>query len=380
MRFCFIAPGYRSIDVLKGDTRESGGAEAQVACLATALGDSGHQVEMIYGYGNAPTATSVIAGVRCIDACPSWRYPGSLFSFWTALEESAAELIYARQPDDFLWILGLFSKLHPRTKFLYALANDRNCNPWQYYTYNKWFHSPLYAVGLRSADVVAVQHGGQVRMVRPYTNAEVALVPNLVRSFRDKPRMYAETDIDVIWVATIRPRKQLQVFLDVVEQLPDLQFVVVGGFSPTLDRKSRSGLEERMKTLENLRFFGPQRFQEVIQLLTRSKILVNTSKWEGFPNTMLEAWSVGVPVVSLEIDPGGVIHRETIGLVSGTVPKMIGDIDRLVRTHLLNCRMGERGWKYVRRTHSLGAVVRAFERIMPSLRAQNGAVREGGGS
>jgi glycosyltransferase involved in cell wall biosynthesis len=374
MKLCFISLGHRAVDVLNGDTRKSGGSEAQTAYLAAAFANLGHQVDLIYGDGSARSAPCVIAGVRCIDAFPSWKRPKSLLTFWRALKESAADLIYARLRNDSLWLAGLFSKWHPGSTFVYALANDRDCNPWQAYTYNRWFHSPLYALGLRTADVVALQHEAQAQLVRPYVKGELILVPNLVHSVAPEPRKYEETDIDAIWIANIRPQKQLPVFLDIVEELPDLRFAVVGGF---FDLQGRSDLQHRMETPKNLSFWGPQRFEDVMQFLARSKILVNTSYWEGFPNTMLEAWSVGVPVVSLQIDPGGVIQREAIGLVSGTVAKMIRDIKKLVQTRPLNCEMGQRGREYVRRTHSFEAVCRAFERIMPGIQAQGDPARKG---
>ena len=375
VRFCFIAPGDRTVDVLRGDTTKSGGAEAQVAYLASALASRGHQVELIYGYGSTKAASCVIAGVKCIDAYPAWKHPGSLLAFWGTLKESAADLIYIRLPGDFLWVLGLYSKLYPRSRFLCALANDRNCNPWQYYTYNKWFHGPLYALGMRSADIIAVQHEAQGQLVKPYVKARPVVIPNLVRSFKEEPRRYEETNTDAIWIAQIRPQKQLDLFLDVVEALPHLKFAVVGWFALSFDQKACQDLERRMQALENVCFLGAQHFEDVLQLLERSKILVNTSNWEGFPNTMLEAWSVGVPVVSLQIDPGGIIRRDNIGLVSGTVSKMVSDVERLVQTRSLNREMGERGLEYVRRTHSLEAVCRAFGRIMPGTQAQDGAVR-----
>jgi glycosyltransferase involved in cell wall biosynthesis len=377
MKLCFIAFGHTVVDVLNGDTRKSGGSEAQTAYLAAAFATLGHQVDLIYGDGRARSAPCVIAGVRCMDAFPSWRRPGSLLTFWTALKESAADLIYARLRNDSLGLAGLFSKWHPGSTFVYALANDRDCNPWQAYDHNRWFHNPLYALGLRTADVVALQHEAQARLVKPYVKGELILVPNLMPSVACGPRKYEETDIDAIWIAKIRPQKQLHVFLDLAEELPHLQFAVVGGFAADLDRKWRRDLEHRMETLTNLRFLGPQRFEDVMQFLAHSKVLVNTSYWEGFPNTMLEAWSVGVPVVSLEIDPGSVIQREAIGLVSGTVAKMIRDVERLVQTRPLNCEMGQRGLEYVRRAHSLEAVCRAFERIMPGIQAQGDAVRKG---
>lgn len=375
MKYCFLSEGSRSVEVLEGDTRQSGGAEAQVAHLATAFARLDHEVDLIFGSGQKKSAPRVIQGVRCIDAFPSWSHPSTLMKFWERLQESNPDLIYARIPSDFLWLVRLYTQRNPRSKFIYALSNDRTCNPWHTYPPSKgrWFHNLLYALWLPTVDLLAIQHEGQAQILKPYIKGRLGLIPNLVRSVQSEPRRFEETTIDVIWITLIRPQKQLSILLDIAEQLPTLRFVVVGGFGR---ESNRSGLESRMKGMKNLRYVGPRTFEDVIQLLNSSRVLVNTSSWEGFPNTMLEAWSVGVPVVSLQIDPGGVISREGLGRVSGTPDQMVRDIANLVEEPSLNYEMGKRGQEYVRRTHSIEAVCQAFEQILPGFQVQNNTARE----
>ena len=42
----------------------------------------------------------------------------------------------------------------------------------------------------------------------------------------------------------------------------------------------------------------------------KSKILINTSSFEGFPNTFVQAWANGVPVISLKVDPDNIIKKK----------------------------------------------------------------------
>lgn len=377
MKFCFFSPGLRSVQVLDGDTRLSGGAEAQVARLAAAFSRQGHQVDLIYGSGQRTLKARMLDGVRCIDAAPSWKKPETLLHFWSTLKALRPDMIYARLPDDFLWISGLFSKMHRETIFMYAVAHDMQCNPWKTYSYNKWFHNSLYALGMRMADVVALQHEGQAKLLRPYLRTNPILIPNLLPHIADEARKYDTATIDAIWIAKIREDKQLHIFLDVVERLPEINFAIVGGFDVNMDRRICVPLEQRIKTLANLTFFGPLHTDEVLRLLAQSKILVNTSIYEGFPNTMLEAWGYGVPVVSLTVDPGQVIRREQIGLVSGTPDQLRHDVKQLARAQDLNSQMGERGLAYVRRNHSLAMVYRAFEQIFPELQASSSTLEKG---
>jgi glycosyltransferase involved in cell wall biosynthesis len=375
MKICFYSPGFRSVQVLDGDSRQSGGAEAQIARLAAAFSSKGNQVSLIYGNGQKQLVSKSIRGVKCIEAVPSWKRLNTLFRLWNILSELSPELIYARLPDDFLWQLGMYSKLHRSSKFMYAIAHDTHCNPWKSYDYKPWFHNPLYALGLHTADIVALQHEAQFQLVASHSRAHRVLIPNLLPYIAPQVRSFDETSIDVIWVARVRADKQLPIFLDLVEDLPNIRFSLVGGFDSSVEYL-RDLLEKRLQTLKNLSYLGAQRSEEVLDLLAQSKVLVNTSSYEGFPNTMLEAWSRGVPVVSLTVDPGGIIQREQIGLVSGTVAQLRHDIVQLVRQYSLNDELGRRGLAYVRRQHSFEAVCKAFDQAVPGTQLLSRMLRE----
>src|SRR5205814_8332287 len=71
------------------------------------------------------------------------------------------------------------------------------------------------------------------------------------------------------------------------------------------------------------------------RLYGRAKILVNTSGIEGVPNSYLQAWIRGVPVVTL-IDPDRVIEREGLGVavssaqqIPAAVRHLLGDVTPL---------------------------------------------------
>jgi glycosyltransferase involved in cell wall biosynthesis len=115
-----------------------------------------------------------------------------------------------------------------------------------------------------------------------------------------------------------------------------------------------------MHSLDNVTYLGAQSTDKTMALIAESRVLVNTSQAEGFPNTMLEAWSLGVPVATLSVDPGGVIEREQIGLVSGSDAQLWCDVRRLACDESLNRQLGSRGMSYVKRRHSLEAVCDAL--------------------
>ena len=93
---------------------------------------------------------------------------------------------------------------------------------------------------------------------------------------------------------------------------------------------------------------------------------INTFTSDGWmhelgPNSMLEAWSLGVPVVSLSVDPGGIIERQGIGFLSGSDLELCNDVRLLTHRASLNDQIGVRALAYVRGRHSLEAVCAAIQ-------------------
>ena len=70
------------------------------------------------------------------------------------------------------------------------------------------------------------------------------------------------------------------------------------------------------------------------------------------PNIFIEAWSFGIPVLSLYFDPGGIIKREDLGVVAnGDLAKLLDAMNSIENTE----EFAERAKTYVERNHVLNA-------------------------
>ena len=107
---------------------------------------------------------------------------------------------------------------------------------------------------------------------------------------------------------------------------------------------------------------------EINLLLQRDAILVNTSISEGFPSTFLEAWSHGCPVVSLNVDPDGVMKRERCGACAkGNFTTAVGALKDLISDSKKRGSMGQGGREYVATNHDPKSLSDRYEQFFQSL-------------
>jgi glycosyltransferase involved in cell wall biosynthesis len=102
----------------------------------------------------------------------------------------------------------------------------------------------------------------------------------------------------------------------------------VGGAVPGHD-EVHALLQAALAGVPQLTYHGAVPYHAVNDLFERSRVFVNTSDTEGFPNSYLQAWIRGVPVVAF-FDPDGTIAREGLGLVVRNMGEMATAVRQLL--------------------------------------------------
>lgn len=202
----------------------------------------------------------------------------------------------------------------------------------------------LIDYGARRADTLVVQSQGQADAVaRKFGRLDAVRIRNFhpaAGTQAAKPAGKAT----VCWVANLKPLKQPEAFLRLAEAFasrPDVEFVIAG--ANQMAPADWPALESRMSRLANLRYLGHIRNDEVNALLSRSHVLVNTSQYEGFPNTFIQAWLRKVPVISLAVNPDRLLDGETFGwCAEGSTDALQAALLRLLDDGELRERVGAR--------------------------------------
>lgn len=327
-----------------GDARAIGGAERQQWLLARALARRGHEV-IVASFSDRPEAPRTIDGVRFVEISP--RTP--VVAWPRLLLRERPDWVYRRCADFYLGLVAPLARISG-SRVAYACAFDTDCAPERALARRRYLW-PLYALGLSMADRILIQHEGQRELLPDALRGKAALVPSVAAS----PGASAPADPNgryVAWVGLLREPKRPHLIVEIARRLPAVRFVVCG---PPSDHRTSpeyaAAIVPALRSQPNVDYRGGVPPDEAQRVLAGAGVLLMTSLAEGFPNTLLQAWSTGVPAVSLGLDPGGAIVRHRAGRIARDVDEAAAGIAAYLADEAARRQDGRRGLDYVETHH-----------------------------
>lgn len=328
MKICFL--GYENLPVLASEFNHHGigGEQVQQTLLAKALARRGYDVSMVvYDYGQADGArwdgVTTYKAFRSNAGIPVFRYIHPRWTgAWAALRRADADIYYASCAGMQLGLLAMFCN-KARRRFVFRIAHDSDCEPDKLLV-RYWRDRKLYEYGLRRAHGILAQSLSQQRAMLANYGVHSRVAEMLV----DPPEQSSERDMDVLWVSNLRQFKRPELFLELARRLPQYSLHMVGGPQPGYETLYEQ-IKREAGTVPNLTFHGQVPYQEVGTTYGRSHVFVNTSDMEGFPNSYLQAWIRGTPVVAF-FDPDGVIRRKQLGNAVQSMEEMASAVAGLL--------------------------------------------------
>lgn len=363
-RICLVA--HFAFGALSGRPGHIGGVERQTSLMARWLAARGHHVTLITWDEGQPDGV-VVDGVRVLKVCardeglPGLRF---LHPRWTslvqALSRADADVYYQNCGEYVTGQVALWCRSRGKP-FTYSVASDPDCDPALPLMKTRRERT-LYRYGVKHADRIVVQTHHQAQLLRdgfgvpatvipmPCPDHDLGPLPVPVASDRRFGR--------VLWIGRICAVKRPDRLLETAARCPDLQFDLVG---PPEEGEYAQDIVRRAALLPNVTVHGPASRETVPAFYRGASCLLCTSDIEGFPNTFLEAWSHGVPVVST-IDPDRIIAARGLGAA-------VTDGDFATPLRALTAHspdwidMGRRARVYYEANHTVDAVMRQFERL-----------------
>jgi glycosyltransferase involved in cell wall biosynthesis len=324
--------GLKALDYLTGSSvpRFLGGIERQLAVLAKLLAADGLRVAFIvYDHGQGER-------IRCdgVDVyaayAPGAGWPGLRFvhprttALWSTMRRVGARVYLQMGAGDDTGRVALGCQLLPRAASLvYFVASDGDCVPELPFIRHRRARV-LYRHGLARAERVIAQTRRQKELLEHHfgIRSVLARLPIMPRA---EATPLARASHRVVWVGRFDPAKRVEMLLSAAERCPELRFDVVGAANSESDYER--AMVERAATLTNVNVHGSMGDVRLWRLYAEASVLCCTSHIEGFPTTFLEAWSVGLPVVTT-FDPDGLVAAEGLGRVVTSVDELAAVLRR----------------------------------------------------
>jgi len=307
-----------------------------------------------------------INGVRVFKMCRKEAGIKGLRFLWpqstslvAAMKRADADIYYQNCGEYVTGQVALWCRRHSR-RFVYSVASDPDCDK-RLPEMHKLRERALYRYGLKAADTVVVQTQRQREMLWNGFRRDSIVIPMPCPGPSDED--YARLDQQrhssqrVLWIGKIYEVKRPHLFLDVAQACPDLRFDFVG---PAVTTDYAVKTCERAKTISNVKYHGPVSRGRVSEFYRNAKVICCTSSFEGFPNTFLEAWSYGLPIVST-FDPDNLIAEKGLGRVVKDVPELVTAIRELLDSPERWLYASKAARKYYAENHRVDVAMKRFE-------------------
>ena len=369
LHVCLIAPDIWPVIADDRKIDSVGGAEVQQSFIARGLRDKGYRVTIVTNVSGwsdefEMDGLRIVRLIRRGPEIPIIRniHP-RLTSVWNALLRADADVYFQRCASANTLVAGLFCRRYGRG-FIYSGASDldfqRDQNRKHFMGRGARRERQMFQWGLKLADGIVAQHRGQVEACRHWYGREAVEIPNF---YVLPPRGGGgNRDSVILWVATVKSLKRPELFLELVRRCPHLTFCMVGGAAPGNEASVFTQIKEMAKLLPNLDFVGFRPFLEVEAYFDKARVFVNTSEYEGFPNTFLQSWARGIPTVSF-FDCRAKEGGRPVGFVCHSLDEMAETIARLVKNDDLWDQERKRAQRYFEANHSAEVALTKYSQL-----------------
>ena len=307
MKILFLS-SHAHLVLERSATRVSGGAELQIALLAREL--PSHGIESVLLGGDTGQVDGIfLEGVKI-------RTGGQFHSGATLSMLVSAPRIFevlAEEKPDWVFLLGwtawmaaivtMSGPLQYKAGFICGLDSEitgdfRRENP---------LRGSLFEWGVAHCDLryAMTEHQKDLFHARGWS---CSMYRNLIlpRAFENK----GMKKIDFLWVSRCQPVKRPHLFLDLVESLPDYSFEMI---CPREDVTLWESVARRAALLPQLRFIEKVPYHEIQHHYDQARIFVNTSEWEGWPNSFIQSGQGRTALLSLDVNPDGIFEKFGLG-------------------------------------------------------------------
>ena len=284
------------------------------------------------------------------------NYFKKTLSFNKALQSVKPDVVIQRGLTRISTFLGFYCKLF-RIKYVFMFAHDRECRG--RFQKSDRFDS-LYPLLLFSASYLIVQNDYQYGHIFNIFKKKTFKITNgFPINFSD-----LSTKKGVLWVSRLEAWKRPELCIDVAIKNPKIPFVMIA----PIDEKNKEyalNIYKMAENIENITILDFVCFKDIDKYFAKSKIFLNTSIEEGFPNTFIQACKNRTPIVSLNVNPDNFIIKYAVGeFCDNDINKMNHAIKNIYNNNHAFKNYADSAIEYVKENHCIEKNAQLLEKLI----------------
>jgi glycosyltransferase involved in cell wall biosynthesis len=260
--------------------------------------------------------------------------------------------------DELLGFMAFFLRKIMKKRLIFRLSSDSNTDPSSIKKKGKRTYI-LYKYGLLNSDAIVCQTNYQQAILRHNLNLNSVVIKN---GFPIKDSIDIKSKKYILWVSRAVAMKRPELFIELAKRLPNESFVIIIPGNNTVSFKAY----EECRKLTNIRFIDYVPFLDTQKYFEEAKLFVNTSEFEGFPNTFIQSCLAKTPILSFKVDPDKFLSKNNIGFCCNDSMDAAVEFIRKLGKKKINY-YGKNGLSYVVNNHDLNKTAVGYEELINKL-------------
>lgn len=269
--------------------------------------------------------------------------------YWEFFKKINADIYFTSTKNSLIGLIGLFCKIHHK-KHIHRTASKAEVDK-NYLSYG--FLDKIFLWGMKNSNQVITQTLRHQEMLKKNFNISSLVLKN---SFVITQPINRLSDKDyILWVGRYDYMKKPEKFLMLSTFFPKHNFLIICP-QPKSEQFSQKwmNLKEEAQKLTNVRFLNKIPLSEIQIYFNKAKVFVNTSDFEGFPNTFIQAGIGRTPILSLNVNPDDFITNWNCGYFSyNAFEKMKQQLAILLHNSQDWLEKSNQIFKYVENNHNI---------------------------
>jgi len=342
-----------------------GGSEVQLYLLSKEFSRNENiEVNVITGnYGDRNNHFEVKNKIKIYKVLPLKRcfinYFKFVFNFFFYLHKINPDIVIQRAISITTGLTAFYCKIFNK-KFIYSIANKPDVED----STKKGVICKIFRFGLRNADFIVAQNNEQMKLLHDlgYKSSFQALILKSGYPIRNKEEGTIGKS-DILWVGRAVNWKRPELFLKLALIFKNRSFVMI--CSKYMNEEYWEDLKNLSEKISNLKFIEFVKFSEIDDYFKKAKVYINTSIYEGFPNTFLQAFKYETPVISLNVNPNNIFDKYNIGYYCNNNFDLLKEkLSELMQNSALQEMVGRNSYSYVSKFHDIEVIGKHWIKVI----------------